>query len=154
MYCCQCPTVNFIRKSPSAVFPMRGTSDSVGFDLTAISVVKKLTEKTTLYDTGLVVKPPAGYYTEILPRSSLSKTGYVLANSVGIIDPDYRGTLMIALTKVDDSMPDLELPFMKCQLVLRKCSYFNMIEAEELDDTTRGAGGFGSTDKVDNHPPQ
>jgi dUTP pyrophosphatase len=133
---------------------MRGTSDSVGFDLTAISVVKKLTEKTTLYDTGLVVKPPAGYYTEILPRSSLSKTGYVLANSVGIIDPDYRGTLMIALTKVDDSMPDLELPFMKCQLVLRKCSYFNMIEAEELDDTTRGAGGFGSTDKVDNHPPQ
>lgn len=139
--------VKFVKTSEKAVTPTRGTPDSVGFDLTAISVVKRFGSRTTLYDTGIKVQPPFGYYTEIVPRSSLVKTGYVLSNSVGIIDNDFRGNLLIALTKVDDSLPDLELPFTRCQLILRRHEDYVCIETDSLEDTIRGEGGFGSTDK-------
>lgn len=145
--CPDCPSVLFTKTNKNAVIPTKGNPFSVGYDLTAISVYKKISEKTSLYDTGLKVSPPEGYYLEILPRSSLSNTGYVLSNSVGVIDPDYRGNLLIALTKVDDTLPDLQVPFVKCQLVLRKLNYFNMIQVETLSSTVRGCGGFGSTDK-------
>jgi dUTP pyrophosphatase len=132
----------------NAIVPQRATDGSVGYDLTAIKLFKKVSENTFLYDTGIQIAPPAGYYTEIVPRSSLIKTGYMLANSVGVIDSDYRGNLMIALTKVDQSAPDLELPFTKCQLLVRKEEIsYSFEEVESLKDTTRGCGGFGSTDK-------
>jgi dUTP pyrophosphatase len=130
-----------------AILPSRATPFSVGYDLTAISVSKKFEDDmTVLYDTGIKVIPPEGYYIEILPRSSLSKTGYMLANSVGTIDPDYRGTLLIALKKVNKNAEDLELPFTRCQLILRKIEDFNIKEIYEVDQTIRGEGGFGSTD--------
>jgi dUTP pyrophosphatase len=141
------PIVLFIRDDSKAVIPTKGTHLSIGYDLTAISIAKKLTNCTTLYDTGIKVQPPPGYYTEILPRSSLSKTGYMLSNSVGTIDPDYTGRLFIALTKVDESCPDLEIPFTRCQLVLRKAEYYNIQEITQMEKTERGDGGFGSTDK-------
>lgn len=151
--CPECPCVLFVRDDPNAMIPTKGTPLSVGYDLTAISVAKKIGSRTTLYDTGIKVQPPCGYYTEILPRSSLSKTGYMLSNSVGTIDPDYTGRLLIALTKVDDSLPDLELPFTRCQLILRKAEFYNMCDTEKLEETVRGDGGFGSTDKARQGPP-
>lgn len=135
----------FVRSDERAVIPTRGTPASVGYDLTAISVYKKLNNRTILFNTGIKVSPPLGYYFEIVPRSSLSKTGYMLANSVGVIDPDYTDNLLIALTKVDDSMPDLELPFTRCQLILRKDESYSLIEVESINET--GRGGFGSTDE-------
>ena len=71
----------------------------------------------------------------------------MLSNSVGVIDPDYTGRIYIALTKVDDSMPDLELPFTRCQLVLRRAEFFRMSQTCDVQNTTRGSGGFGSTDR-------
>ncbi len=132
----------------NAVIPTRATTGSVGYDLTAIKLYKRVSENTYLYDTGIQIAPPRGYYTEIVPRSSLIKTGYILANSIGVIDSDYRGNVMIALTKVDQSAPDLELPFTKCQLLVRKEEIDFVFEpAETLEETVRGNGGFGSTDK-------
>jgi dUTP pyrophosphatase len=145
--CSDCPTVFFVKSDKNAIFPTKGTSYSIGYDLTAISVYKKIGSKTTLFDTGIRLDPPEGYYTEIIPRSSLSNTGYMLSNSIGIIDPDYRGNLLIALTKIDETMPDLKTPFTKCQLVLRKANYFNLNEVVDIPPTVRGCGGFGSTDK-------
>lgn len=139
--------VLFVKDNPQAVVPTKGTPYAVGYDLTAISVYKKLTDKTTLYDTGIKVEPPQGYYTEILPRSSITKTGYCLSNSVGTIDSDYRGTLLIALTRIDEGFPELTLPFTKCQLVLRRYEDYNLRQVDSLSDTVRGNGGFGSTDK-------
>ena len=131
----------------NAVLPTYGSEQAVGMDLTVISLEKKLGENTSLFDTGLVVYPPEGYYTEIVPRSSISKSGYVLANSVGIIDPDYTGSLKIALTKVDPSKPDLVLPCKICQIILRKIEKFHVQElAFPPPETKRGSGGFGSTD--------
>lgn len=130
-----------------AVVPKKGTELSMGYDLTAIGVEKKVGERITLYKTGIAVQPPKGYYTEIYPRSSMSKTGYMLANSIGLIDPDYTGELFLALIKVDPTMPDLQLPFTKCQLVLKKCEDYVLEQVESLESTARGDGGFGSTDK-------
>ena len=142
------PTVQFVKTFDHAVVPSKGTPDSVGYDLTAINFVRKLNSNTYLYDTGIQVKPPKGYYVEILPRSSMSKTGHVLTNSTGIIDPDYRGNLMIALTKVNSHCEDLRLPFTRCQMILRRYVDFHLEEVPVLDlDTVRGTGGFGSTDK-------
>ncbi len=140
--------VLFVKDNQEAVVPTKGTPYAVGYDLTAISVYKKLSEKTTLYDTGIKVQPPQGYYTEILPRSSITKTGYCLSNSVGTIDSDYRGTLLIALTRIDEAFPELTLPFTKCQLVLRRHEDYILREVNSLSDTVRGDGGFGSTSTI------
>jgi len=141
------PTVLFTKERSDAVIPTRAHSTDIGYDLTVIDVYKQVSDRITLFETGIAVQPPYGYYTEILPRSSASKTGYVLANSVGVIDPTYRGTLKIAVVKVDDSLPDLVPPFTKHQLVLRKANIFDMVETKSLTETERGSGGFGSTDK-------
>ena len=143
--------VKFFLDDPEAKLPSKGTPYSIGYDLTAIKVHSKIGSRTTLYDTGLIVCPPEGYYTEILPRSSLSKTGYMLSNSVGTIDWDYRGRLLIALTKIDDTLPDLQVPFTRCQLIMRKAEYYfpkEVSRKEDLGSTERGEGGFGSTDNI------
>lgn len=130
-----------------AVTPTKAHPSDIGYDLTVIDVFKKISDRITLFETGIAVSPPNGYYLEILPRSSLSKTGYMLANSVGTIDPDYTGTLKVALIKVDTDMKDIELPFTRCQLILRKAENAGIELVESLINTKRGDGGFGSTDK-------
>lgn len=120
-------------------------SDS-GIDVTIIDVVKEF-GNTKLYGTGIKVSPPYGYYFDLVPRSSIIKTGYMLANSVGIIDRTYRGEIMVALTKIDETMPDIELPSRIAQLILRPIEHVKLVEVESLDDTNRGSGGFGSTGK-------
>jgi dUTP pyrophosphatase len=132
----------------TAIIPSRAGKDEVGFDLTIIEKVKDLSDNTAMYDTFISVQPPDGVYFEIVPRSSLSKTGYILTNSIGIIDPSYRGTLKIVLTKIDSSKPDIELPNTRFQLIPRTF-ISNMFETKtvtELSTTTRGSDGFGSTD--------
>ena len=139
--------LKFKKHDPEAIIPKKAGKHEVGFDLVAIKLVKKIGEKTFMYDTGISVQPPNGYYTEIIPRSSIVKTGYVLSNNTGIIDPTYRGTLKICLTKIDDTLPDLKLPFIKLQLILRKFILAKEEEVFDLTETERGEGGFGSTDK-------
>ena len=142
--------LSFKLHDEKAVVPSLGTPYSSGYDLTLISIDKKFTDNVTLYDTGVSVEPPTGYYTEIYARSSLSKSGHMIANSVGIIDSDYRGTLKVALWK-DPSAPELELPFKGCQLIIRKRERMLTEVVRELSTTSRGDGGFGSTDLNDLH---
>lgn len=137
--------VSFVKTHPDAVTPTKAHETDIGYDLTSIGVWKVLSDKTIIYETGISIKPPTGMYIEILPRSSITKTGYILANSVGVIDPDYNGSLKIAVRKIDDSFPDFELPFCKFQIVLRTAHMFQIEEVEKLDDTERGSGGFGSS---------
>jgi len=139
--------IKFKKHDPNAIIPKKAGKHEVGFDLVAIKLIKKIGEKTFMYDTGISVQPPNGYYTEIIPRSSIVKNGYILSNNTGIIDPTYRGTLKICLTKIDDTLPDLKLPFIKLQLILRKFILAKEEEVIELTETERGGGGFGSTDK-------
>ena len=139
-------SIRFVVDADDAVVPTKAHPSDIGYDLTAIGIFKQISNRITLFETGIRIAPPTGYYLEILPRSSMSKTGYMLANSVGTIDPEYTGTLKIALIKVDESLPDIKLPFTRCQLVLRKAEYAEMVHVDSIEKTVRGDGGFGSSD--------
>lgn len=123
----------------------------IGSNLVCHSLVKKLGENTFMYDTGICISPPKGYYVEVVPRSSISKTGYVLANSMGVIDPGYTGSLKVVLTRVDSSIPELSVPFSVCQMILRKTNLItdlellDYVEFQKKFESKRGTGGFGST---------
>lgn len=142
------PTIRFRKYKSEAIIPTRRVIDA-GYDLSIITFEKKLTDNTYLYDTGIQLIIPMGYYVEVFGRSSISKTGYTLANGTGIIDPCYLGTLKVALTKHDPTMPDLTLPCRIAQFILKPYTNSYLEEDEDIIlRTTRGTGGFGSTDLV------
>jgi dUTP pyrophosphatase len=129
-----------------AVMPSKSLPGDAGFDVTVLDVYKDLGNGVKLYDTGVTVAPPAGYYLDLVARSSLVKHGYMLANGVGIIDNGYRGHILVALRKFDPTAPDLELPARVAQLVPRQIHDLLIVPVKSLDENTeRGAGGFGST---------
>jgi dUTP pyrophosphatase len=131
---------------PEAIMPSKSRVSDVGYDLSIIRKVKALNNVVALYDTGIKVRVPHGYYTEIVPRSSLSKSGYMLANSVGIIDRSYNGNLYVALAKIDESADEIKFPFRCCQLIFKKQHHMILKEInQDLEATARGEGGFGST---------
>lgn len=139
------PQVGFHLEHESAVVPSKRIID-VGYDLTVVGVYKRPTKLTTMFETFVSVEIPLGFYAEIVSRSSICKTGYMMANNVGIIDPSFTGTLKVALIKVDESMPDLTLPSSVVQLIIKP---YVVTEAYVMDKkhitTRRGCGGFGST---------
>lgn len=129
--------------------PRKAYPTDVGYDLLAVRKVKDINSTTTMYDSSISVIPPLGYYVEIVPRSSLSNLGYMMTNSIGIVDPNYRGTLKVVLTKINPDVEDIKLPFLKFQIILRKLYEFDSeaLDTEAVDQNTdRGSGGFGSTD--------
>jgi deoxyuridine 5'-triphosphate nucleotidohydrolase len=141
------PKCQVIRVNENAIMPSKTNSSDVGYDLSIISKIKDFNSRTALYDTGIKINLDFGYYAEIVPRSSISKSGYMLSNNIGIIDNSYRGNLMIALTKIADDAIEIEYPFKCCQLIIRKQLHINMIEVHNMDmNTKRNDGGFGSTD--------
>tara|TARA_B110000858_G_scaffold128142_1_gene145745 strand:- start:5736 stop:6755 length:1020 start_codon:yes stop_codon:yes gene_type:complete len=140
------PKIKILKTDSCAVIPSKTRMSDAGYDLTIINIARTFSNKTKLYDTGIKIDIPNGYYVEIVPRSSISKSGYMLSNSIGIIDQGYKGNLYIALTKIDDEMPELTMPFKCCQLLIKKQIYANITEIyEELSDSNRNDGGFGST---------
>lgn len=132
----------------NAVIPSRAGPNEVGYDLTILQKTKTINSTTSMYDSYISVEPPEGVYFEIVPRSSLSSTGYILTNSIGIIDPSYRGSIKVVLTKIDPESPDLELPSKKFQLIPRTfiSNLFDTQTVDMLTHTERGSNGFGSTD--------
>jgi len=141
-------TCKVYKIDPNAFIPSKGHESDVGYDLTIIKEYKQLTPSTILYDTGIKLNVDYGYYIEIVPRSSLSKSGYILSNSIGIIEKSYSGNLLVALTKIDKEMPDLVLPFKCCQLIFKPQISLLMKEMDNtntLEKTSRNGGGFGST---------
>lgn len=140
----QVPKIGFCIQDSRAVVPSKRITD-VGFDLTVVSVFKQVSALTTMYETHISLNIPLGYYVELVPRSSLSKTGYMLANSVGIIDPGFTGTVKVPLIKVDPTTPDLILPARVAQLILKQYVISDSYTTNELIETSRGNGGFGST---------
>lgn len=142
-------SVNLVH--PHAQLPERAHDTDVGLDVTLVERCDGKTEDTsgevTRFDTGLRIKAPEGYHVEVVARSSLHKEGYELVNGVGIIDPDYRGNVMVALKKFGTG-DDLKLPGRYVQFVLRKTyyAYAGLVE-DAFEDTERGEGGFGSSNR-------
>ena len=134
------------KTNKNAVAPFKKSVTDSGYDLTLIDVYKK-TDFVTYYDTGIKVSPPYGWYFMLVPRSSLSKTGYILSNSVGVIDRTYTGSILVPLCKIDKNAEDIELPFRCVQIIPMPIVHFQGAFKDTFEETIIGIGGFGSTDK-------
>lgn len=139
--------VAIINKSKHAL-PKYETSLSAGVDLRAnidSPIVLKPLERS-LVKTGLFIALPEGFEAQVRPRSGLAfKNGITVLNSPGTIDADYRGeigVILVNLSNTDFIVNDGERI---AQLVVAKHEQANFVEVTELDETSRGAGGFGST---------
>lgn len=130
-----------------AISPSKERASDSGYDLWLLEKIKTI-GNVEFYDTGIKIKPNFGYYFTLVPRSSISKTGYMLANSVGIIDRTYLGNIIVALTKIDENAT-LSLPCRLVQIIPTPIVHFELKEVDSFDinETERGEGGFGSSDK-------
>jgi dUTP pyrophosphatase len=152
-------TLKFIRLDSTAVAPTRGTPGSAGVDVT-VTHLKKIENDVHYFGTGLSVRVPEGCYSLLYPRSSLHKNGWMLVNSVGVIDNDYQGELIVALVRTPryyDLLKNIDYnrdvtPFKAVQLVVvndpRVTNYnIELVDSAEFieEATKRGVGGFGST---------
>lgn len=130
--------------SENAVLPFFANHGDAGMDLTATS--KKLCDKYVEYGTDLAFEIDEGNVVLIFPRSSISKTGHRLMNSVGVIDSGYRGEIKIRMSYSWDESA-YEIGDKVAQAVVLELPKVLIEEVSELSDSDRGEGGFGSTGK-------
>lgn len=121
-----------------------------GIDITGISIDKKLDNGVIMLNTGIQLNIPTGYWGMLAPRSSIAKSGFMIANSFGVIDSSYRGELKIAITPISkEENIELILPFKCAQLILMPQVMINFKNVNVIHkDTKRGEGGYGSTDSL------
>ena len=133
---------------PEAKLPAYGSEFAAGADLYALSEnpIRIAPQETAIVHTGLAVEIPEGYVGLVFARSGLAtKKGLAPANKVGVIDSDYRGELRVALHNHSKYETSIEPYERVAQLLVLPYACAQFEEAEELSDTARGAGGFGST---------
>ena len=150
--------VNIKRLHENAVIPKYAKEGDAGLDLVATEILKDTPEQIT-YGTGLAVELPEGYVGLVFPRSSVRNTGLQLSNSVGVIDSGYRGEIQVTFNKIFDTekiYDEVKIlgndNFYKtgdrvAQIIVMKQPYIVFSEVNELTETERGNGGFGSTGK-------
>lgn len=134
--------------SKSGVLPTYATDGASGMDLRAYTeepiILQPMERK--LIPTGIFVEIPAGYEGQVRARSGLAiKKGIGLVNSIGTIDSDYRGELCVPLINFGQEPFEIQNGDRIAQLVIAKYERVEPELADELDDTERGAGGFGHT---------
>lgn len=136
------------RLREGAVFPAYATASSAGADLYACldAPVTLAPHETVMIPLGYSMAIPAGWVGLIFARSGLaSRRDLAPANKVGVVDADYRGEWMVPLHNHGEQPRTVESGERIAQLVIVPCMSAAFTEAEELDETERGAGGFGST---------
>lgn len=140
--------VKLKKLNTNAKTPTQGSSKAAGYDLYACLTSKQaiLPHQTKLIHTGLAIQPPEGYFGMIVARSGIAtKRGLRPANCVGICDEDYRGEYLVALHNDTDEIQYINQGERIAQLIFMPYLQFEFLEVEELDETSRGTGGFGST---------
>lgn len=140
--------VRIKKLNEKAIIPTYGTEFSAGADLYACldEAVTLAPGETKLIKTGLAMEIPVGYAGLIYARSGLStKKGLAPANKVGVVDADYRGEVMVSLHNHSLTETSVEPGERIAQMVIAPFLTANFVLADELEDTARGAGGFGST---------
>jgi dUTP pyrophosphatase len=139
--------VNIINKGKQPL-PTYATAQSAGMDLRANTeeafVLKPLERR--LVPTGLYMALPEGYEAQVRPRSGLAlKHGITVLNTPGTIDADYRGEIGVILVNLSNEPFEVQPGERIAQMVIAKHEQADLIEVEELDETERGAGGYGHT---------
>ncbi len=142
--------VNIVNKSDNPL-PDYSTLQSAGMDLRAYlkeSIVLKPLERA-LVPTGLFIELPSGYEAQIRPRSGLAlKKGISVLNTPGTIDADYRGEIGIILVNLSGEAFEVNHGERICQMVINQVETISWNQVDSLEETARGAGGFGHTGKV------
>lgn len=138
--------VKIKRMSEEAEIPEYSHHGDSGFDLATIETVIISPGETVLIDTGLAFELPYGKELQIRPRSGLSaKTGLRICNSPGTVDMNFRGEVKIIVQNTGDTAIILERGDRIAQGVICPVYYANFVEVDELNETSRGESGFGST---------
>lgn len=135
----------FVKKlTDTASIPKRGSPYSAGYDLSASKSTTVPPMSWTLVETGLAVCIPSGCYGRVAPRSGLAlKNG--LNVGAGVIDQDYRGPVGVVLFNHSQVPFEIKVGDRIAQLILEKIESPDILEVEDLQESVRGSGGFGST---------
>ena len=143
------PIVKFKKLNDRAHVPTYGSPYAAGADLYSAEEEMMIAPHTTVFiGTGIATEIPQGYMGLIFARSGLScKRHLAPANKVGVVDSDYRGEIKVALHNHSDEPQKIEKGERVAQLVITPFLAVDFEEVDELDDTVRGVGGFGSTGK-------
>ena len=142
--------VEFARIEQEARLPTQGSSQAAGWDLYALEETIVVSRKSSMIRTGLAVAIPEGWEGQIRCRSSLGKKGMIMPNGVGTIDSDYRGELMVLATWIGEGKEFIVAKGERvAQLLFAPVPLVTIQETsmEQLGQTERGVGGFGSTGK-------
>jgi len=126
-----------------AVIPSYAKHGDAGMDLYSVRIDKDKYQNDVHY-TGLAIEIPEGYVGLLFPRSSISKTSCALRNAVGVIDSGYRGEIMVKFGCMSN-LDCYRVGDRVAQLIIMPYPQIELEEVEELSDTDRGDGGFGST---------
>ena len=135
------------RLDPAARLPVRAHADDAGYDLHALEPVTLAPGARAMVRTGIAIELPAGHAGLVLPRSGLAaRHGIALVNAPGLIDAGYRGEVCVLLLNTDrETALELAAGDRIAQLVLVGVHTPEVVEADELALSERGAGGFGSS---------
>lgn len=141
------PTIKVKKLVPQAKVPKVMSKEAAGLDLYVSDNVTLFPARVYTVHTGIAVSIPKGYHLELHIRSSWGAKGIRLANCTGIIDSDYRGE--IKLIVINDTKDVYYAPEGEriAQMILVKDPAFTIKEVDDLDQTERGNGGFGSTNE-------
>jgi len=139
--------VPVVRLDPELPLPRYARPGDAGVDLVAATDLELAPGGRGLVPTGVAVAIPRGYAGFIQPRSGLAlRHGVTVLNTPGLIDADYRGELKVLLVNLDPAETFLVTRGERiAQLVVQPVEHVRFVEADELDDTDRGEGGFGHT---------
>jgi dUTP pyrophosphatase len=142
--------VKLKKLSPDAVIPTYAKDGDAGMDMTATRIISDNLDSIT-YGTDIAIEIPKGFVGLIFPRSSIRKTNLQLSNSVGVVDSGYRGEIQATFNKIQGVTEGVRERYLIgdriCQIMIIPHPPVNFIEVEELNNTERGEGGFGSTGK-------
>lgn len=139
-------SIPITRSSDAAAIPTYATKGDAGADLRSVEEVTLKPLQRALVKTNVHMAIPVGYVGLVHPRSGLAlKRGITVLNAPGTIDAGYRGDVGVILVNLSDQDVTLEAGERIAQLVLQEFATAEFVEANELDASARGAGGFGST---------
>lgn len=136
-------TVKIKRTQPGAALPTKAHATDAGYDLYAVSKAYD-DVGNVVYGTGIAVEIPRGYVGLVFPRSSIARTSLTLSNSVGVIDSGYRGEIM-AKFRISKIGTEYQRGERVAQLIIIPYPEIEFEEVEELSDSDRGTGGYGSS---------
>ena len=142
------PVVKVAKTDPQARMPTKGSAHAAGWDLYCLEDTEVKFRSSVKLRTGLRVAIPEGYEGQVRARSSLGSKGLILPHSIGTIDADYRGELFVLMTWIGEGESyEVKSGERIAQLVIAPIPEvgFTEVDEEDLGETERGEGGFGST---------